>query len=118
LLINLASDKEYWRYILTVLSILSVVFALYRLTQQSWSTATLRIYIVDHALFAIAFLVMASQSDFFVFLPDLIAETNVNKNWYWFTDYIHTTIHWSFAVIGVIAGGSAVYYAWLLNKLK
>ena len=118
LLISLASENEYWRYILTALSLLSIIFALYRLTQQSWSKSTLGIYIVDHALFAVAFLVMASQSDFFVLLPDTLAEADINTNWHWFKDYIGTTIHWSFTIIGVIAGGSAAYYAWLLTKLK
>ncbi|MEW6996329.1 hypothetical protein AADZ86_01295 [Colwelliaceae bacterium BS250] len=118
LLFSLAYDKEYWRYILSALCISSVIFTLHRLTQQSWTTSTLIIYIFDHALFAIAFLVMSYDSNLIVFIAEQAINTEASEKWQWVWGYVETTFNSILLISGLVSAGTAVYYAWLLSKLK
>lgn len=76
LLLTLAPDFEYWRIILTVLSVFSGLFALYRLSQNTWKRWSLMAYIADHFLFGVAFLWMASQNNVL-----LLASSEMRNSW-------------------------------------
>ena len=71
---SLASSAEHWRIILTVLSVQSLLQALYRLTQTHWKRTVYIAYIVDHAVFAIAALWMATIT------PILVVKDEINAN--------------------------------------
>ncbi len=115
----LASDKQYWRYILTALCILSIMYSLFRFTQHSWSKFTLGAYVVDNALFAIVFFVMASETNLLSLNQDaaIISPDNPNSV-RWATEFVTNGISWTLMIIGTIAAGIAGYYGWLLTKLK
>ena len=76
LLFSLSPSSEHWRLILTFISIASLLFALFRLSQTSWQAWTLIAYIGDHIVFAIAYLWMASE-------PELLIINNIEiaQNW-------------------------------------
>lgn len=73
-ILALAPSAEHWRIILTVLSVQSLLQALYRLTQTHWQYSSYMGYIVDHAVFAIAALWMATST------PILIVRDEINAN--------------------------------------
>lgn len=76
LLFSLSPSSEHWRFIITIISAASLLFAFYRLTQRTWQQWSLLTYIGEHAVFTIAFLWMAS-------VPTLIVVSNldVSENW-------------------------------------
>lgn len=73
-ILALAPSAEHWRIILTVLSVQSLLQALYRLTQTHWQRNSYIAYIVDHAVFAIAALWMATIT------PILVLKDAINAN--------------------------------------
>jgi len=73
-ILALAPSAEHWRIILTVLSVQSLLQAFYRLTQTHWQRNSYIAYIVDHAVFAIAALWMATIT------PILIVKDAINAN--------------------------------------
>lgn len=73
-IVALAPSAEHWRIILTVLSVQSLLQALYRLTQTHWQRSSYIAYIVDHAVFAIAAIWMAIST------PILIVKDEISTN--------------------------------------
>lgn len=73
-ILSLAPSAEHWRIIITVLSVQSLLQALYRLTQTHWQRNSYIAYIVDHAVFAIAALWMATST------PILVLKDTINPN--------------------------------------
>lgn len=73
-ILALAPSAEHWRIILTVLSLQSLLQALYRLTQTHWQRNSYRAYIIDHGVFAIAALWMAVST------PIVVVKDVINAN--------------------------------------
>lgn len=120
LIVVLADNNEHWRYVLTVLCALSITHSLYRFTQHSWSKLSLRTYVVDNALFAIVFFIMASEAPLFIINPGLVLALAVEHpdSLRWAKEFLMNGVSWTLMAIGALAAGVALYYGWLLTKLK
>ena len=116
-MIALSEEREYWRLILTALSVLSILFALFMLKQQSWTKTSLSLYIIDHTVFGLAFLLMAYQGDLFVFLPEIEANAQEVQKLDWLREYFDNIVNWSLAITGIVAIASAASYSRLFAKL-
>jgi hypothetical protein len=73
-ILAIAPAAEHWRYILTVLSLQSLIQALYRLTQIHWQRGSYIAYMIDHALFAVAAVWMALTA------PIVVMKDTINEN--------------------------------------
>lgn len=73
-MLELATSAEHWRIILTVLSVQSLLQALYRLTQTHWQRSSYIAYIIDHAVFAVAAIWMATST------PILVVKDAIKAN--------------------------------------
>jgi hypothetical protein len=120
LIIVLAQDQQHWRYVLSVVCILSIVHSLYRFTQHSWSKSSLAVYVVDNALFALVLFAMASQTTLFEINQDVALAMSVEnpESFRWIQELLSTSVNWVLMVVGAIAASVAFYYGWLLSKLK
>ena len=97
LLLALSPEQNHWRIIFTVLCILSVLFAIYRLTQSYWKSWSLVIYVAEHLLFGLAFLWMASISGLFV-----ISNEEVVKNWPFISEFVDTQLQYCLGITGMV----------------
>jgi hypothetical protein len=76
-------------------------------------------YIFDNALFAIVFFVMALQPDLLIINVDLTTMLAENPEGFrWAKAFLDTGLKYVLIVTGVIAASVAIYYCWLLSKLK
>ena len=73
-ILELAPSAEHWRIILTVLSVQSLIQALYRLTQTYWQRSSYIAYILDHAVFAGAAIWLAAST------PIVVVKEVMNEN--------------------------------------
>ncbi|WP_371193234.1 hypothetical protein [Glaciecola sp. SC05] len=113
LVFALSPSSEHWRIILTVISVASLVFALFRLTQASWQRWTLLSYIADHIVFSVAFLWMAS-------LPELIiiSKPEVAENWPFIQQAFESYFSYFLAITAVIIGFLGYLQIRKLNQLQ
>lgn len=113
LVFSLDPTQEHWRYILTVLSLSSCVFALYRLSQATWQRWSLQLYVVENLVFGVAFLWMASVKNFL----NINAQSS-NANWQTVIDWAQQQLSYSFAIIGIIILIIAGFQLYRLNRLS
>jgi hypothetical protein len=113
LVFSLDPAQEHWRYILTVLSLSSCVFALYRLSQATWQRWSLQLYVVENLVFGFAFLWMASVENFLN-----INAQSTNANWQTVIDWAQQQLSYSFAIIGIIILIIAGFQLYRLNQLS
>jgi hypothetical protein len=120
LIFVLAQDKQYWRYVISVLCVLSIMHNLYRFTQHSWRKPSLAVYVLDNALFAIIFFAMASETTLFILNQDLAITMSADNpdRLRWAKAFLDAGVSGVLMVIGATAAGIAGYYGWLMTKLK
>jgi hypothetical protein len=98
-LVSLAPAAEYWRIILTVLCVQSLIQALYRFTQTYWRKSTSFAYLCDLLVFAFASLFLALTNDLLILSPELAANTDLN----WLLNTITQSSHYIlFSISGLL----------------
>jgi hypothetical protein len=110
LLFSFAPQSEYWRMILTLASVASLLFSLYRLTQVNWQRWSLIAYIADHLLFAVIFIWMATETKVLI-----ISNPDVANSWPIAQQLVDNNFQYILAATGIVI---AVIGAFQVQKAR
>lgn len=97
LLFALSPSGEHWRIILTIASVASLAFALYRLTQDTWRPWSLMVYIGDHFLFGVIFIWMATNANILI-----VNNTEVTNSWPFVQQMVDNNFQYFMGMLGAI----------------
>jgi hypothetical protein len=112
LLFSLAPQSEYWRIILTLASVASLLFGLYRLTQVNWQRWSLIAYIGDHLVFAVIFIWMATETKIL-----LVSHSEVADSWPIVQELIDNNFQYTLAAAGLVIAVIGMFQAYKARKL-